>query len=101
MSYDLAVWEGDRPADGAAAGQEFRRLYDRYIGSRDPQPPTPRIAAYVRALLDWYPEDDTPEGEGSPWAGGPLIRCASGPFLYFPILYSQCDHASAWAAGLT
>ena len=49
MSYDLAVWEGDWPADDAAAGQELRRLYDRYIGSRDLQPPTVRIAAYVRA----------------------------------------------------
>jgi hypothetical protein len=101
VSYDLAVWEGGRPADNAAAGQEYRRLYDRYIGSRDLQPPTPRIAAYVRALLDRYPEDDTPEGEDSPWAGGPLIRCASGPFLYFPMVYSQCDDASAWAAQIS
>lgn len=95
VSYDLAVWEGNRPVDDAAAGEEYRRLYDRYIGSRDLQPPTPRIAAYVGALLDRYPEDDTPEGDDSPWAGGPLIRCASGP------LYSQCDAASAWAAQLS
>ena len=98
MSYDLAIWEGDRPADNAAAGQEYRRLYDRYIGSRNLQPPAPRIAAYVRTLLDRYPEDDTPEGDDSPWAGGPLIRCASGPFLYFGMVYSQCGDASAWAA---
>lgn len=98
MSYDLAVWEGERPADDGAARQECRRLYDRFIGSRELQSPTPRIAAYVGALLDRYPEDDTPEGEDSPWAGGPLIRCASGPFLYFPMMYCQCDGASAWAA---
>ena len=98
VSYDLAVWEGERPADDWAARQEYRRLYDRFIGSRDLRPPTPQIAACVRALLDRYPEDDTPEGEDSPWAGGPLIRCASGPFLYFPMVYSQCDGASAWAA---
>jgi hypothetical protein len=54
-------------------------MYDRFIGSRDPQPPAPQIAAYARALLDRYPEDDTPEGEGSPWAGGPLIRPANRP----------------------
>jgi hypothetical protein len=101
VSYDLAVWEGERPADNAAACLEYRRMYDRFIGSRDPQPPAQQIAAYVRALLDRYPEDDTPEGEGSPWAGGPLIRCASGPFLYFPMAYSQCDDASAWAAQLS
>lgn len=100
MSYDLAVWEGDRPADDETASQEYRRLYDRYIGSQGLQPPTPRIAAYVRALPDRYP-DDTPEEEDSPWAGGPLIRCASGAFLYFPMVYSQCDEASARAAQIS
>ena len=34
MSYDLAVWEGNRPADDKAAGTEYERLYYRYIGSR-------------------------------------------------------------------
>lgn len=51
VSYDLAVREGDRPADDAAAGQEYRRLSDRYIGSRDLQPPTPRIAVGQTGLL--------------------------------------------------
>lgn len=100
VSYDLAVWEGDRPADDKAAGTEYKRLYDRYIGSRQLQPPTPRIAAYVRALLDRYPDIETDAGEDSPWADGPLIRDASGPFIYFPMVYSQCDEASAWAAQL-
>ena len=98
MSYDLAVWEGDRPADDAAARQEYRHLYDRYIGSSDLQPPTPRIAAYVRALLDRYPDINSEAGDDSPWADSPLIGDASGHFLYFPMVYSQCDEASAWAA---
>lgn len=54
VSYDLAVREEDRPADDAAAGQEYRRLYDRYIGSRDLQPPTPRIA--VDRLVCYDPQ---------------------------------------------
>jgi hypothetical protein len=58
VSYDLAVWEGDRPASDAVAREEFGRLYDRYIGSGDLLPPTPRIAAYVCALLDQYPDID-------------------------------------------
>jgi len=66
MSYDLAVWEGDRPADDAAARQEYLHLYDRYIDSRDLQPPTPRIAAYVRALLDRYPDITSEAGEEEP-----------------------------------
>ena len=98
VSYDLAVWEGDRPASDTAAGDEYERLYDRYIGNRQLQPPTPRIAAYVRALLDRYPEIDTDAGKNSPWADAPLIADASGPFIYFPMVFSQCDEASAWAA---
>ncbi|MYT82426.1 hypothetical protein YW3DRAFT_05816 [Streptomyces sp. MnatMP-M77] len=30
MSYDLAVWEGERPADDKTAGRVFGDLYDRY-----------------------------------------------------------------------
>jgi hypothetical protein len=98
VSYDLAVWEGDRPASDAEAGEEYERLHARYIGSRQPQPPTPRIAAYVGALLDRYPEDDEDAWEGGPWADAPLIGDASGPYIYFPMVYSKCDEASAWAA---
>lgn len=99
VSYDLAIWEGDQSADDAAACEEYRQLHARYIRS-EPEPPTPRIAAYVGALLDRYPEIDTEAGEDSPWATGPLMGEASGPFLYLPMVYSQCDEASAWVAQL-
>lgn len=101
MSYDLAIWEGDQPADDAAAYEEYVQLRDRYIDS-EPRPPSPRIEAYVRALLDRYPDigSDEDEEEQSPWADGPLMGDASGPFLYLPLVYSQCDEASAWVAQL-
>ncbi|MFJ9576209.1 hypothetical protein ACIRQF_07460 [Streptomyces sp. NPDC101191] len=51
MSYDLAVWEGDRPADDKPAGRVFDDLYDRYIDSEVEESPSERIAAYVAALL--------------------------------------------------
>jgi len=73
MSYDLAVWEGARPSDDRAAAVEFQRLYDRYVASDDAVEPTSRIAAYVSALLERYPDVDTPAGrsaEISAWAVG-------------------------------
>lgn len=100
MSYDLAVWEGDRPANDFAAGAEFERLYDRYMGSDAPLAPTARVAAYVEALLARYPDLTTEAGEESPWSDGPLINDARGPLLYFPMAWSRCEEASEWAAHL-
>ena len=98
MSYDLAVWEGDRPANDAAAAAEFNALYTRLIESEESVEPTARIAAYVAALLDRYPDIDTDAGEDSPWSTGPLLSEASGPLVYFPMVWSRCDEVSAWAA---
>jgi hypothetical protein len=99
VSYDLAIWDGDRPAGDAAAREEYEQLLAHYLSS-DPVPPTPRIAAFAGALLDRYPEIDTQAGEDSPWAAGPLMRDASGPLFYLPLVYSRCDEASAWIAQL-
>jgi hypothetical protein len=40
VSYDLAVWEGKSPSDDQAAGEMFASLYERYVESDDPQPPS-------------------------------------------------------------
>jgi hypothetical protein len=97
VSYDLAVWEGDQPADDAQAGTLFEQLYSRYIED-EPTPPTPRIEAYVRALLERWP-DLTDEDDGrSPWSTGGLIDSASGPFVYFAMVYRQARDVSAGAA---
>ncbi|WP_369524674.1 hypothetical protein [Streptomyces agglomeratus] len=57
MSYDLAVWVGERPADDAAAALCFTDLYDRYIDTEEPAvPPVERIAAFVAALLERWPD---------------------------------------------
>jgi hypothetical protein len=34
VSYDLAVWEGERPADDAAAGSEFEWIYPHYAAGQ-------------------------------------------------------------------
>ncbi|TDC39898.1 hypothetical protein E1211_02585 [Micromonospora sp. 15K316] len=98
MSYDLAVWEGDRPADNAAALADFKALYERYLGGGQ-IPPTPRIRAYVEALLGrWVDLTEDDGEERSPWSTGPLIKEASGPIIYFPMVFSRCEEVSAGAA---
>jgi hypothetical protein len=99
MSYDLAVWQGDRPDDDDDALAQFEALYERYVGARGKVEPTPRIAAYVTALLDRYPDINTKAGyDASPWASAPLMSEASGPLIYFPMVSSRGDEASVWAA---
>ncbi|WP_251096467.1 hypothetical protein [Streptomyces sp. Caat 7-52] len=56
MSYDLAVWEGVRPADDAAAGRLFRDLYDRYVDTGAEHPPSDRKRST----------------SGGCWSGGPI-----------------------------
>ncbi|MEG3632927.1 hypothetical protein [Micromonospora palythoicola] len=97
MSYDLAVWEGDRPVDNAAALATFEALHERFVG-KGGFPPTPRIRAYVDALLERWIDLTEDEHDDSPWSTGPLIGEASGPFIYFPMVYSRCTEVSAGAA---
>ncbi|MEU6424029.1 hypothetical protein [Streptomyces spiralis] len=100
MSYDLAVWEGERPADDKAAGRVFEDLYARYIDSDTDHPPTERIAAYVAGLLERWCDLTEDEDDASPWSTGPLIGEARGPLIYFPMRYSMAEEASTFAASL-
>lgn len=98
MSYDLAVWEGPQPASDAEAATTCETLYGRYVAGNDNTVPTERIAAYVRALLVKYPdltELDDESVDDSPWADGPLIGNATGPFFYFSFVTSAA-HSEAW-----
>jgi hypothetical protein len=101
MSYDLAVWEGDRP-DESDAPETFSALYERYIGREDPTPvpPTPAIKAYVEALLErWYELGDPRDvDDTSPWSDGPLMNNAQGPIIYFAMRYSTAGEVSAACA---
>ncbi|GGS90324.1 hypothetical protein [Streptomyces chromofuscus] len=100
MSYDLAVWEGSKPADDVIAGEVLTQLYDRYIDTEEEFPPSPRIAEYVAGLLARWVDLTEDEEDTSPWSTGPLIGEASGPFIYFPMRYSMAEEASAYAADL-
>jgi hypothetical protein len=97
MSYDLAVWEGERPASDEEAAAAFEELMDA-LEAGDFDPPTPRIQAYVAALLARYPDLTTDDGADSPWATGPLLAEAFGTAIYFPISWSGAEEVSAFAA---
>ena len=102
MSYDLVVWEGQHPADDEAGTKFYtEQIIPQLEGydPRDPTPPTPRIRAYVEALLKRWP-DIGDDDDGSPWSTSPLIREAVGWFVYFPMVFSMADAASAFAADL-
>ncbi|MGW8799942.1 hypothetical protein ACWGN9_23100 [Streptomyces sp. NPDC055775] len=100
MSYDLAVWEGDRPADDRAARQNFSDLYDRYLDGEAGEPASERIATYVSSLLERWRDITEDEEETSPWSVGPLIDSASGPLIYFGMSWSMAEEASAYSAAL-
>jgi hypothetical protein len=100
VSYDLAVWEGDRPDSDEAALAMFRDLCDRYLEADLTPEPTPRIKRYAEALLARWPDIDEAAAESSPWASAPLIEEAIGPVMYFPIAYSEAEEVSAFAATL-
>jgi hypothetical protein len=84
VSYDLAVWEGDRPQDDERATEVFERLYTELVESHAYVAATPRIAGYVESLLARWPDED----DNSPWSDGPLVGNARGPLFYFGITYS-------------
>jgi hypothetical protein len=114
VSYDLAVWEGAPPADNGAALATYRELLARWQdagvveaiharmrGEATPYDPTPAIANYVDGLLQRWPDIGALEVEEvSRWADAPLISNATGPLIYFAMVYSKADEAVAFAAEL-
>jgi hypothetical protein len=100
MSYDLAVWEGERPADDKIARRVFSDLYDRYLDDEVEEPPSAGITAYVHALLERWCDITEDEEDTSPWSVGPLIDCASGPLIYFAMRWSMAEEASAYAVAV-
>ncbi|OEJ96423.1 hypothetical protein [Streptomyces thermolilacinus] len=98
MSYDLAVWDGERPRDDDEAGSAYDELFARHLESDDTVvPPEPRIAAYIRALVERYPDDGGGRGV---WASPPVADEVPGPVVYLPMSYGAADEVSAYAAAL-
>jgi hypothetical protein len=100
MTFDLAVWEGTRPQTDEAASLVYGQLMDRMEAGDCDTEPTPRIRAYVDALLSRWPEITDESGADSPWADAPLIGNAFGDAIYFAMVWSRADEAAEFAARL-
>jgi hypothetical protein len=96
MSYDLAVWQGDVPPNDREAARAHERLYEQYLDGDELVPAASSIADFVAALTERWPDRDT--GDDTPWASTPLIRGASGPYIYIGLAWSSADVASAFVA---
>jgi hypothetical protein len=100
MSYNLAVWEGERPKTNAEAKKTFEALFAQHQEAEKSPKPTPAIRRYVKALLVKYPDLDDDNEDECPWSDSPLINNAAGPIFYFAMVFSQAKIASAFAAKL-
>lgn len=94
MSYDLAVWVGQRPASAATADAEYAQRMDamEVTFEQGGEPSVaPEIAAFVEAATNGYPDEDP--SVDSPWASSPLIGEAVGDLIYFPLTFSGAEYA--------
>jgi hypothetical protein len=100
MSYDLAVWEGERPASDADALDEFNERMDtQEAPGNEPAEPTPAIRALVAELLTKFPEnDDVNDDKPAFWSVQPIIGDADGPSIYLCMPFSVADEVSAYVA---
>ena len=99
MSYDIGVWVGESPPDVASAIERFQEHMIRLEG--EPEPPHPAILAYIEELTSRYPDlTELPDEDvdESPWADGPLVNNATGPFYYFSMTYSGAEKALEFVA---
>ena len=97
MTYDLAVWEGPKPADNARAATEYERRMDAMeeaLAAREDTPaPTPAIQAFLGAALARFPELNQDSGRDCPWATAPLKDEAIGDLICFPMTFSGAEYA--------
>jgi hypothetical protein len=99
VSYDIAVWEGTRPASDEAALETYNDLWARYEDTEEP--PSARIVSYIEELTAKYPDlDDLSDDEvdDSPWADSPLRGNVMGPFFYFALVPSKADETVPFIA---
>ncbi|MFF2085935.1 hypothetical protein ACFVVM_19325 [Nocardia sp. NPDC058176] len=99
MSFDLVVWEGERPGTDVDAMAVVTSLSEylegRLVRDVRADPPTPPIAEFVAALLRRWPDSDA----SSPWATSGTGD-ADGSSLQINIRWGPHDEVAAFVAGL-
>ena len=100
VSYDLAVWVGARPKSDFEASSVYEQMMERMEVGEPEVEPSPAIRAYVEALLRRWPDITDDADEDSPWADGPLMANAVGDAIYFSMVWSRAQEASAFASRL-
>ncbi len=64
-------------------------VYEEQVANDEEVTPTPRLAAFLDALVERLPDDPIVEPPRNPWAFMPLRRDAGGPIA---ILHVRHDH---------
>jgi hypothetical protein len=91
MSYDIAVWEGERPASDAHALETFNALMDAVEENADLEP-TPRIRSFIKDLIAQWDEGD------EPWSVTPLTEDEGiGPIVYLAVTFDSIDEVQVIA----
>jgi hypothetical protein len=99
MSYDLAFWAGDAPADDDEATQEYERrsgVLENLLsedGAADFEPPVPAMRAFLTELLERFPPLDESSDDDNVWATGPEPGDISGDFAYLTMTYPGSERA--------
>jgi hypothetical protein len=88
VSFDLAIWVGEKPADNTEALRTFQRLTSSVEGT---EPPDPLLRACKREITGRYPDDLRGLLPGSIWASAPLD--VHGPQLYMNLRWDVSDEA--------
>jgi hypothetical protein len=81
MSAHLYCWAPSLGLDPEAA--DFQDKLGALLEEEAPPAPSPRLVAFVEALLTRYP--DLTETEDAVWAMGPLVKCIVGDFIDMPM----------------
>lgn len=89
MTANLYCWMPSLDLDPEAS--DFQDKLGALLEEEAPPAPSPRLVAFVEALLTRYP--DLTETEDTVWAMGPLVRCIVGKFIDLPMTWSRCVEA--------